>query len=89
MGTTLTNSDSEWENESFIQQISQLNKSEGTFGNYFGVQEQNLICRILKFDILHFFPEHSAWALYSRPLKIRPIFLEKTEIFIHLTGRSI
>jgi hypothetical protein len=39
--------------------------------------------------ILLFSPEHSAWALYSRPLKILPILLEKTEIFIHLTGRFI
>jgi hypothetical protein len=31
---------------------------------------------------LPFFPEHSASALYSRPLKIRPFLLKKTEIFI-------
>jgi hypothetical protein len=32
---------------------------------------------------LLFSPEHSASALYLQPLKICPILLEKTEIFIH------
>jgi hypothetical protein len=39
-GTSHTNSDSEWGNESIVQLISPLNQSDGTFGNYIGVEEQ-------------------------------------------------
>jgi hypothetical protein len=40
-GTTHTNFVSEWENASFIQQISPLNKSDGTV-DYIGVQKQKI-----------------------------------------------
>jgi hypothetical protein len=36
----------------FIKKISPQNKSNGIFGNYIRVQEQKLILKILKFDIL-------------------------------------
>jgi hypothetical protein len=37
---------------SFAKVISPWNKSEGSFGNYFGIQEHHKMLRILKFDIL-------------------------------------
>jgi hypothetical protein len=51
-GTSYTNFDSKWGNESFVQHISPLNKCDAIFGNYFGVQEPILIHTVLKFDIL-------------------------------------
>jgi hypothetical protein len=55
-GTSHTNSDSEWGNESFVQQIPPQNKCDDTFGNYFGVQGPEKILRILKFDIFRVLP---------------------------------
>jgi hypothetical protein len=37
---------------SFVKQISPLNNSDGIFGNFTGVEEQNCILKILTFDIL-------------------------------------
>jgi hypothetical protein len=51
-GTSHTNFVSEWENTSFIQQISPYNKTDGFFVNYIGVQELKNELEILKFDIL-------------------------------------
>jgi hypothetical protein len=51
-GASHTNSDSEWGNESFVQQISTLNKCDAIFGNYFGFHEPKQIHTVLKFDIL-------------------------------------
>jgi hypothetical protein len=56
MAYSETNFVSEWQNISFIQQISPYNKTNGTFGNYIGVQEQNNELGILKFDILRVTP---------------------------------
>jgi hypothetical protein len=63
-----------WKNGFLKKEVYQGARSEMRF---------YAVCQLL------FSPKHSSWALFSRPLKIRPILLEKTEIFINLTGRSI
>jgi hypothetical protein len=40
----------------FVKKISPLIKSDGTFYNYVGVQEQKNVLRILRFDILRVAP---------------------------------